>query len=249
MKKFKKYLFRFTVTFVLLITLLISIVLNPSLLYAHKTSMHNLTIYHNKTLEPHLLKQLQVAYTIVKSSELFDASFKLSICLNDGSCYPAVIKAVKGQAFASGFYNKVVVQSNINSSANTAEFNGYKWNLIQLFAHEMIHCFQYNKLGFWHAKPIAAIANWKWEGYAEYIARQLNDVPQFKIAVLQFKNSNTASWAISLPDGTIVPRDYYKSFLLVQYCIMVKKQTFMQLLHNDITEHEVENQMTEWSNK
>ena len=46
---------------------------------------------------------------------------------------------------------------------------------IYIIAHEMTHCLQFDKLGFWESKPIANIPNWKWEGYAEYISRQNAD--------------------------------------------------------------------------
>ncbi|QLH47729.1 MAG: hypothetical protein HWD58_20245 [Bacteroidota bacterium] len=155
--------------------LLLIIVINPILTYANKTTHNNLTVFHNKTLDPTLLTKLDQATELLKASELYNPDLHLDICLNDGSKYPKLIRAIRGQAFAWGFYNKVVLQGNANYNENYVELNGYKWNLTQLLAHEMTHCLQFDKLGFWKSKPIANIPNWKWEGYAEYVSRQNTD--------------------------------------------------------------------------
>ena len=84
-------------------------------------------------------------------------------------------KSFKGTCICLGFYNKVILQGNANITGNYVELRGYKWNLTQLLVHEMTHCFQYDKLGLWKSKPIANIPDWKWEGYAEYVASTQND--------------------------------------------------------------------------
>jgi hypothetical protein len=71
------------------------------------------------------------------------------------------MRTLRGQAFAWGFYNKVVMQGSTNCTSNYVTLNGFKWNLIQLLAHEMTYCLQFDKLGFWKSKPIANIPNWK----------------------------------------------------------------------------------------
>ena len=50
------------------------------------------------------------------------------------------------------------------------EMNGYKRHLARTIAHELIHCYEFNHLGWLKSRPIGNIAMWKWEGYAEYVS-------------------------------------------------------------------------------
>lgn len=114
--------------------------------------------------------------------------------MNDGSVYPTLIRKLRGRAFAWGFYDKVVLQGKMNEKGNYLELNGYKWNLIQLLAHEMTHCVQYDKLGLWKSKPIASIPNWKWEGYAEFIARKNQDQTDLIRNIDRLEQAPKDSW-------------------------------------------------------
>ena len=167
-----KWTLRLIITGLFITGLLLIIVLNPILTYANKTTHNNFTIYHNTKLDPLLTSQLDNARNLLETSEFYNEKLNLDICLNDGSKYTDIIRTIRGQAFAWGFYNKVVLQGTMNCKENYVELNGYKWNLTQLLAHEMTHCLQFYKLGLWKSKPIANIDNWKWEGYAEYVSRQ-----------------------------------------------------------------------------
>jgi hypothetical protein len=167
-KQIKKWTLRLTATALLIAGLLLIIVLNPILTYANKTTHYNLAVFHNKTLNPTLLVKLDEATELLKVSGFYNSKLYLDICLNDGSKYPKLIRAMRGQAFAGGFYDKVVLQGTANYQNNYIKLNGYKWNLTQLLAHEMTHCLQFDKLGLWKSNPVANIPNWKWEGYAQY---------------------------------------------------------------------------------
>ena len=174
-RQIKTWTLRLTATALLIAGLLLIIILNPILTYANKTTHNNFTVFHNKTFDPTLLTKLDQATELLKASEFYNPNLHFEVCLNDGSKYPKLIKTLRGQAFAWGFYDKVVLRGTANFKYNYVELNGYKWNLTQLLAHEMTHCLQFNELGFCKSKPIANIPNWKWEGYAEYISRQNAD--------------------------------------------------------------------------
>ena len=166
----KNWTIRLIITGALLVGLLIVIILNPSLLYANQTVVGNYTIYHNSEIDTYLMNKLENVTLFLEKSELYDSTFRLDICLNDGSYYPSILKKINGQAFAWGFYNKIVLQGKAHYKDNYIEINGYHWNLEQLITHEAIHCYQFNKLGFWNSNPIARYPNWKWEGYPEYVS-------------------------------------------------------------------------------
>lgn len=245
----KKWTLRLTMTGLLIAGLLLAIILNPILTYANKTTYNNFTIYHNKPIDPLLNSTLDQATKLLKTSEFYNGNLKLDLCLNDGSKYPTIIKTLRGQAFAWGFYDKVVMQGTMNCKQNHVELNGYKWNLTQLLAHEMTHCLQFDKLGFWKSNPVANIPNWKWEGYAEYVSRQSNDQKDLVKNIDRLEKASKNSWEITLEGNTIAPVEYYKYWTLIQYCLDIKGMSYQQLLSDTASELKIRNEMTNWYDK
>jgi hypothetical protein len=101
-RQIRKWTLRLTATGLLCLGLLVGIVLNPTLLYANKTTVGNYTVYHNAPLDEIFISLLDDATGLVKASELYDANLKLDICLNDGSLYPTLMEKLRGQAFGWG---------------------------------------------------------------------------------------------------------------------------------------------------
>lgn len=245
-RQIKKWTLRLTATGLLIAGLLLIIILNPILTYANKTTHNNYTIFHNKPLDQTLTIKLDKATELLKSSEFYNPKFQLDICLNDGSKYPSLMRTIRGQAFAWGFYNKVVLQGTANYQDNYIELNGYKWNLTQLLAHEMTHCLQFDKLGFWKSNPVANIPNWKWEGYAEYVSRQGTDQKDLAKNIARLQATDKNSWEVQFSDSTIVSRVYYEYWTLVQYCIDIKNMTYNQILTDTTSEQNVRQEMMQW---
>jgi hypothetical protein len=242
----KIWMKRIIATGVLIAGLLLIIILNPILTYAHKTAYTNFDVYHNQALDKSFYAELNNAHQLIAVSELYNPRLRLDICLNDGSAYPTLIGKIRGQAFASGFYDKVVVQGTADYQKNCVELNGYKWNLTQLLAHEMTHCLQFDKLGLWRSRPVANVPDWKWEGYAEYIARQNGDQKDIIANLDQLLKTNSASWEVVFADGTIAPRAYYSYWTLVQYCMDIKKMTYLQILASTTSEEDIKREMMDW---
>ena len=168
----KKWVLRATATGFFILFSLIGIALNPMLLYAHSTDYRNYIICHQQQLDPVFILRVNDANKLISSAELFDRSLKRSICLNDGSVYPLILRILRGEAFGYGFGKNVVLAGCVNARANYVEINGYKWNLTELIAHESVHCYEFHHCGLLHSNPIGNIPAWKWEGYAEYVARK-----------------------------------------------------------------------------
>lgn len=248
-RQIKKWTLRLTVTGLFISGLLLIIILNPNLTYANKTTHNNYTIFHNRQLDQTLTIKLDQATDLLKRSEFYNSKLQLDICLNDGSMYPKIMKALRGQAFAWGFYDKVVLQGTANYQANYVELNGYKWNLTQLLAHEMTHCLQFDKLGFWKSKPITNIPNWKWEGYAEYVSRQNDDQKDISKNIVKLVSTDKNRWEMKFSDSTIAPREYYEYWILVQYCMDIKKMSYKQILADTATEQTVRQEMMKWFEK
>ncbi len=233
---------------VLCIVLILGIiVLKPNLTYAHVTKLGNFTVFDNRPLEPQMKKELEGADALLKKSELYTPTLKLEICLSNGMI-PGLLRAMTGPAFGWGFYKMVVLRGNMDCAANFIELNGYKWNLTQLLTHEMVHCFQFERLGLWKSNPFAHIPNWKWEGYPEYIARQHGDgtnLPQNIDQLVSIEQTENNGW-IQFPDstGTVIP--YYKSRLLIAYCMEVKGMDYRQILNDTSGEQTIWAEMSRW---
>jgi hypothetical protein len=247
-RQIKKWALRIAVTGLLIAGLLLIVVLNPILTYANKTTHHNFTIFHNTKLDPIITLQLDNARKLLETSEFYNDNLNFDICLNDGSKYPNIIKAIRGQAFAWGFYDKVVLQGNLNCKNNYIELNSYKWNFTQLLAHEMTHCLQFDKFGFWKSKPIANIDNWKWEGYAEYISRQNANQQDIIKNLDRLNQTDQNNWEITFEDNFITPKEYYNYWTLVQYCFDIKKMNYKQLLTDSTSEEGIRQEMMKWYN-
>ncbi|HQQ96635.1 MAG TPA: hypothetical protein PLX35_05200 [Cyclobacteriaceae bacterium] len=239
----KTWTLRLLTTTALIAGLLLVIILNPILTYANKTSAGPVMIYSHQIPDKDFVTASNEALRILKTSPWYRDGLHLEICLNDGSTYPAIMRTLRGPAFAWGFYDKIVLQGNVNAEANTVELNGYRWNLTQLLAHEMTHCMQYDRLGLWKSKPIASIPDWKWEGYAEYVARQGMNRHDFATDLDRLEKTDTNAWAVALDDGTVAPRTYYEAWMLVRYCLDVRKITYEELLADPRTEEEWKRQI------
>jgi len=245
-RQIKKWVLRFSATVLLIAGLLLIIVLNPMLTYANKTTHQHYAIFHHKPLDPALTIRLDQATGLLKASELYDSTFQLDICLNDGSAYPSLMKTLRGRAFAWGFYNKVVLQGVANCKDNYLELDGYRWNLTQLLTHEMIHCLQFARLGLWKSKPVATIPDWKWEGYAEYVSRQSDEQKDLSKNITRLIKTDKSNWEITFSDSTISPRAYYEYWTLVQYCMDIRKMNFNQVLSDTTSEEALRQEMMKW---
>lgn len=234
---------------ILLALFFVTLVLNPSILYAHKKTTAHYTIYYTQSLDPALLQRLEQARAVAGQSECFDPTLRLDVCLNDGSLYPRIAERLWGPAFAWGFYDKVVLGGKADCQANWLTLNGYKWNLVQLLAHESTHCYQFHHFGLWHSNPLARYPTWKWEGYAEYVARRTASKPNLASDIdrlLRAEQTDPHGWDIRYADGTSGNRDYFRFLVLSEYCLDVKKLTYRQVLSDTTPESIVRRQMMRW---
>jgi hypothetical protein len=233
-RKVITWLLRVTLFLLLAVGLLIAIVLNPSFLYAHQTTIGTFTIHHNDTLDEAFHMRLHEASALTRKSEVTHPNYKMQVCLG-GSFYPSLIRRLLGQGFAWGFFNIIVIAGTLEALANQHQSG---WNLSQLLAHEITHCLQFKKYGLFKSNPLAGYPTWKWEGYAEYVARQGDDQKSLahNIRRLIAAENTTGETFVYFADSsrTIIP--YYRDWLLVQYCMDIKKMTYDELLKDKTDE-------------
>ena len=236
-------------TISLIVILLVAIILSPSSLYAHKTMLGKTRLYHQGAISKGTLTALNSALRLTSAFELSNEEASFDICMSDGSFYPDIVKLLTGQAFARGFADKVVVFGAVDPERGLVNMNGWSWNLEQLMAHELTHCLQYRRYGFGGSNPVAGHANWKWEGYPEYVARRHSDQTSLGINVKRKLEQDVADpkrWAYKFSDGTISPKSYYEAWLLVQYCMDVRKMSFDQILSDNHSEAQMKEEMMNW---
>lgn len=224
-------------------------VLNPSVLYANQTKFGNYTIYHHTDLAPEFGKRLTAIHAMAMESELYDASLEVKICLNDGSIYPAILEKLRGPAFGWGYLNIATFSGIADFEKNTVELNGYKWNLEQLFVHEITHCLQINALGVMNSNPVGSHPQWKWEGYPEYVSRKnetqlslFDNIKRIELA----KEEDPKEWGVFFADGTVLPRNYYAHWLLIQYCLDIKGMSYIELLNSELIKTTLKEEMNDW---
>lgn len=248
-QKIIKWTLRLACTFFIAFLTIVLAVLNPGILYANKTIVSQYTVYHQEALNPGLQSHLEEADKLVSESEIYDHDFKIKICLNDGSYYPKLIEKLMGRAFGWGGYHLAVYSGDFNYDDGYVEINNYRWNMTQLLAHELTHCYQGNYFGLLNSNPIANHPTWKWEGYAEYVARKEESQRDLVTNMTRYKNSvseDGKAWSVIFPNGTMVPRDYYQYWLMVQYCLDVKEIIYPELIEKQINADELLEEMDNW---
>ncbi|RZJ90102.1 MAG: hypothetical protein EOO60_09320 [Hymenobacter sp.] len=229
---------------------LFALLLNPGVLYAHQTTTRQYTIYHNQPLDPVLVQRVAQARHLDQASEMFAKNLRLEICLNDGSWYPRLVQTVWSPAFAWSFHNKVVLNGEVNAIANRLTFRTYTLNLTALLAHEMTHCYQFHHQGLWRSNPLARYPAWKWEGYAEYIARHPGSLQALRenlSCLQQAEQAEPTRWDLRLADSSSTSREYFTYFVLTEYCLDVKHLTFQQLLQDTTSQEVTRQQLLAWA--
>ena len=180
---------------ILLFSLYVIFLLNPSLSYTHQTNFGQVTVYHNQPLEKATHKILSDALDIIRTSNLYDSTIHIQLCLNDDAYYPKLHPLSNGIAYS--FLNKSIINYSTpnfskNISAYSWEINDYEErhvNLIWLLAHEFTHNLQFNWKWWFQLES----EFWQQEGYAEYISRKWKNDGQLldKINVLLKENAKS----------------------------------------------------------
>lgn len=235
------------------------LLLNPSWMYSKSTEIDNITIYHNVALEEGTETVLKNALNIIQGSDIYDEQLKIQFCLNENNIYPKLYPFAGGNAYA--FLNKAVIFAGTpNFKNNVSEFkweiNNYelrKFNLTTLLAHEFMHNMQYNFNPRYNITSTLGTINWKFEGHAEYIAREFkNDgLLKKKIALYLVEESkdHVGVPVFTLEDGTIQNLSYYKYSLVIQYLMEEKKLNFQQVCELETGFDELYDEVIDWGKK
>lgn len=248
-RKIKTWTMRIAATGFISMCSIVAALFNPGVLYANETIVGNFTIRHHQKLDDAMTDRLVAIDKMVKESELYDPSFRVELCLNDGSYYPELIKTLRGVAFGWGFSDKAIFYGEANFKTNRVHLNGYEWNLEQLFVHEITHCLQHHHFGWLGSNPLARHPEWKWEGYAEYASRKgpnqrslLQNMERMNLAKAEKPNA----WGILFDDSTVAPRIYYQHWMLMQYCLDITGMTYEEVIDSSLTKEGLQKEVEDW---
>lgn len=233
------------------------LLLNPSLAYSNSTSFESVMVYHNTQLSPEMGAVLNKAVDLVRSSEIYHNDFHFTLCMNEDAFYPNLYPFAGATAYA--FLDKAVFYHGTpNFERDRLEFkweiNNFEpreFELSTLIAHEFMHNLQQDFDAKYYVLSTLGKLNWKFEGHAEYIAREFKNDGQLKTKITKFlieeKREYVGIPVFELEDGTIQNLSYFKNALVVQYLMEEKGINFKEVCDLEIGLDQLYSEMIEWS--
>lgn len=259
MKKTLKQIFVGTLlTVFIIISGLVTIIFFPQPLFAHTLEHKQFNIYSNQEIQKEVIVILENALQLVAKSELYDPDYRFDIFLAHHTYFNKLDDKVLGYGpSARATDNNIIIKVAVDIPSNAffaTFYQACKGNLTYLIAHEMVHCLQdytYGKLTF---NPFRHPEYWKLEGYPEYIARQpalLKADYELTCEIDRYtglERNRDDFWMTIEAGGCKVPKYYYKSRLMTEYLMGVRKYTYDQILNDTTSEDGVYAAMLEWKN-
>ena len=143
----------------------------PQPLFAYSTEYNSFKVYSRQPITPELTAVLDSAETRLKTSPLYDDSFRRKIYLTDSFGMYAVLshKAYKSFANSVPFIDNVMINKSDVAADRVfvnRELNNSR-SLSGVIAHETAHLLIRRRYGTVSA---SLMPTWKNEGYCEYIA-------------------------------------------------------------------------------
>lgn len=222
--------------------------LNPQWHYDYKTERGNFTLLHDQAFPEGVDSILHQAHLLVKQSPHYLPDYQITICMDDGSDFPRWIEKLK-HGRAVSYAHIVVMQQAFDYEKGVSNFNDRLWDLTELYAHEITHCYQFKLAGF----ATLWLPMWKIEGYAEYTSRRV--VAPFSLReryALLLKSRTQAiegfRWAAS-QNAYGSPESYLEALVYVQYLLEVENLTYPQILETELTAKAVEKKLNTWYKK
>ena len=116
--------------------------------------------------------------------------------------------------------------------------------LSDVLAHELMHSYLYDTLGFIRFKKMMISENWKSEGFSEYVANSssLNIEDGKRIFI---ENGKEQTEIESGNDIWKYVYFYFKSRMKVDYLLLYKKMPFDDFINTKFNEQELENEIRE----
>lgn len=232
------------VVFLIALGSLIITMLNPHWFYQHETIRGSFTLLHEEALPEGVDSILNRAHLIVQQSAHYLPDYQIIICMDDGSNFPRWIEKLK-KGRAVSYAHIVVMQQAFDYEKGVSVYNEHLWDLTELYAHEITHCYQYELAGF----ATLWLPMWKIEGYAEYVSRQVlfpASLGERYALLLAAKDLKQGYQWVETENGYGSPKSYLEALVYVQYLLEEEGWTYPQVLATKLTSSEVEAKLNLW---
>lgn len=243
--KVRKILFRTVGTLMFLLILLISFLLNPSLLYANKTVYQDITIYHQQPLRNDLFSLIDQSLAEVEKTEIIGKRVNSDLCLNDGSYYPSLVRKLLGEDVFTAFSNKVVFLGEDSKVYDRFHLWDRQLKYSQFLTHGLVHNLQFQHHGFWDANPLGGYPMWRWEGYAEYATLGTKYDLKCLLEDYQERDIGPYDWFV-LSDGEGTIKQHIRYLILTKYAFEIKGQAYNQFLNDPRSDLEAFTEVLTW---
>jgi hypothetical protein len=260
MKKIIKRLFAgMLLTGLVTVSGLMTILFFPEPLFANALEHRPFTVYSNEPVDNDVHEVLDSALALVKRSELYDPEYTYDIFLSERTRFNAIDSKVLGHGpSARAMDNNIIVKVAVDFKRNVALpafYEPCEANLTRLLAHEVIHCLQANKYGKIKFNPFRHPEFLKLEGYPEYISRWpqrsakgyslVKDIERY----LELKGKSGNGWIAIEEGGCKAPDYYYRSKLMMEYLMDVRRMTYDKVLRDTVSADSIYKEMMAWREK
>ena len=249
-KTLKKILIRTFFATITLMIAVISVILNPQVLFAQKVVYRDFAIYSNDKITGNYKTTIDAAIELIIRSEIYKPNRQLNIFLCNGTMYNKIDSKLMGPAMARCIDDNILLKVPADFERNVLVGGNSRRNLTKTIAHEAIHYYQMKIIGMVKFNPLIHPPAWKTEGYPEYIANQKDLRSKgydLKNSIKKLEEYEKAGdfWVETEP-GQFDPLVYYKGRLMMEYLIDIKHLTFSQIFDTDVEESEVIDEMKSW---
>lgn len=224
--------------------LLIGFMLNPSLSYAHHSTIEGVEIYHEQELDPALTEIIRNSKARIEASPLFSEQPSFQLCLKDGSNYPHLIESILGADVIRSFSNINVVQAETDPGNQYLIWKGHVFLYEQFLAHVMVHNLQFYHHGLWGSNPLGGHPEWKWEGYADYVV--LGEKYELAELYTAYKAAADDPYVfVKLKDEEGSLKLHIGFLILTKYCLDNKNLTYQEFMEEDLEEGQLWKEISE----
>jgi hypothetical protein len=229
----------------------------PEPLFANALVHGPFRVYSNEAVDHNIHDVLDHALALVKRSELYDPEYTYDIFLSYNTMFNAIDSKVLGHGpSARAMDNNIIVKVAVDFKRNVALPTFYEpceANLTRLLTHEMIHCLQDGKYGKLMFNPFNHPEFLKLEGYPEYISRwpQRSEKSYSLVKDIEryLEAQSGDGWIAIEEGGCKAPGYYYKSKLMMEYLMDVRRMTYDEVLRDTVSAEGIYKEMMAWREK
>lgn len=225
-KRKKWKLFQYGILGILI--LYIGILSFPNFLFSQVRHYKNFRVYAHVDLDSNIISIIDSSQARIERSKLFDSEITHNVYLCNSNLEYAFFALPAQNSFACKYpgINSIFISvSDVKADIVRKPQSDKTRSLSGTMAHEATHNLVENELGIIKYK---LLANWKNEGYCDFIANESSI--NYDIGLSQFCENN-------------LNHNYFKYRLWIEYLILHKNQSFVDIAKGDFSTKEISKQI------